>query len=103
MNYPDLLERFLYYVGVDTQSSEESETFPSTAKQLNLSKVLKKELEQIGLEDVQLNKDGYVLGTLKTNQNKNVPTIALIAHVDTSPDVSGENVIPQLHKNYGYA
>ena len=61
---------------------------------------LKEELDKLGLEEVTVTKWGYVLGTLKTNQNKNVPSIALIGHVDTSPDVSGENVNPQIHQNY---
>lgn len=100
IEFPGMLERFFNYVKIDTQSSEESTDFPSTKKQLNLSKILKEELETMGLEDVEMNKWGYVLATLKTNQTKDVPTIALIAHVDTSPDVSGENVNPQVHKNY---
>jgi tripeptide aminopeptidase len=100
MKFPDILERFLSYVKIDTQSKEESDSFPSTKKQFNLAKKLKSELEEFGLEDVIVNKWGYVLGTLKTNQNKKVPTIALISHLDTSPDVSGENVNPQIQKNY---
>jgi len=100
MKFPDILERFLSYVKIDTQSKEESDSFPSTKKQFNLAKKLKSELEEFGLENVIVNKWGYVLGTLKTNQNKKVPTIALISHLDTSPDVSGENVNPQIHKNY---
>jgi len=98
--FPGMLERFFSYVKIDTQSSEESTDFPSTKKQLNLSKKLKEELETMGLEDVELTKWGYVLATLRTNRTKAVPTIALIAHVDTSPDVSGENVNPRVHKNY---
>lgn len=102
MEFPGMLERFFSYVKIDTQSSEESTDFPSTQKQLNLSNKLKEELKAMGLDKVEVTKWGYVLATLKTNQDKekNVPTIALIAHVDTSPDVSGENVNPQIHKNY---
>lgn len=102
MEFPGMLDRFFNYVKIDTQSSEESPDFPSTHKQLNLSNMLKDELIKIGLEDVEVNRWGYVLATLKTNQpeGKKVPTIVLIAHVDTSPDVSGENVKPQVHKNY---
>ncbi len=100
MEFPGMLERFFSYVSIDTQSSEDSTDFPSTSKQLKLSKKLKDELGAMGLEDVKVDQWGYVLATLKTNQDKEVPTIALIAHVDTSPDVSGANVKPQVHKNY---
>lgn len=98
-----MLERFFSYVAIDTQSSEESTSFPSTKKQLDLLKQLKLELDQLGLMDVTIDEWGYVLGTLKTNRpatSKPIPTIALIAHADTSPDVSGANVKPQVHKNY---
>lgn len=100
MEFPGMLERFFSYVKIDTQSSEESTSFPSTQKQMNLLNQLKTELEELGLEEVTLTEWGYVLGTLKTNRDKDVPTIALIGHVDTSPDVSGENVNPQIHQNY---
>ena len=100
MEFNDILERFLKYVKIDTQSDEESKSFPSTEKQLNLAKVLKKELENIGLDDVKITEWGYVLGTLKTNQDKKVPSIALISHLDTAPDVSGKDVNPQIHENY---
>jgi tripeptide aminopeptidase len=100
MEFPGMLERFFSYAKIDTQSSEESTSFPSTQKQMNLLNKLKGELEELGLEEVTVTKWGYVLGTLKTNQDKDVPTIAMIGHVDTSPDVSGENVNPQIHQNY---
>jgi tripeptide aminopeptidase len=100
MEFPGMLERFFSYVKIDTQSSEESTSFPSTQKQMNLLNKLKTELDELGLEDATMTKWGYVLGTLKTNQDKDVPTIVLIGHVDTSPDVSGENVNPQVHQNY---
>jgi tripeptide aminopeptidase len=100
MEFPDMLERFFSYVKIDTQSSEENAEFPSTKKQLNLSAKLRDELKTMGLQKVEMNKWGYVTATLPTNQEKDIPTIALIAHVDTSPDVSGENVNPQIHKNY---
>jgi tripeptide aminopeptidase len=100
MEFPGMMDRLFSYVTIDTQSSEESTGFPSTPKQYNLLNKLKDELEEMGLEDVAITTWGYVLGTLKTNQAKNEPTIALIAHVDTSPDVSGENVKPQAHANY---
>ncbi len=100
MEFPGMLERFFSYVKIDTQSSEESESFPSTQKQFNLANKLKEDLGDLGLEEVTMNKWGYVTATLKTNQDKEVPTIALIGHLDTSPDVSGENVNPQVHENY---
>lgn len=100
MNYPDILERFLSYVRIDTQSSDASESFPSTAKQRDLAVKLKPELEELGLKDVQVTEWGYVLATLPGNQPQPVPTVALIAHLDTSPDVSGANVEPRLHPDY---
>jgi tripeptide aminopeptidase len=100
MKYPDILERFLSYVAIDTQSSDTSETFPSTAKQKDLAAKLKPELEALGMKDVQVTQWGYVLAGLETNQEHKVPTIALIAHMDTSPDVSGTAVRPMLHKDY---
>lgn len=100
MDFPDILERFISYVKIDTQSDEESESFPSTEKQFNLLKKLKSELEEMKLEEVNLDKWGYLTATLKTNQQGKMPAIALIGHVDTSPDVSGKDVKPQLHKDY---
>jgi len=100
MQFPDLLNNFLRYVKIDTQSDEESTSFPSTKKQFDLATLLKQELEEMKLENVKVNKWGYVFAALKTNQSKKTPTIALIAHLDTSPDVSGKNVKPKLHKNY---
>ncbi len=102
IQFPGMLDRFFSYVKIDTQSSEESTDFPSTQKQRDLLNKLKEELETMGLEEVVMTKWGYVLATLKTNQpgDKNAPTIALIGHVDTSPDVSGANVNPRVHKNY---
>jgi len=97
MPFPNILERFLSYVRVDTQSSESSETFPSTAKQIHLALQLKKELEELGLQDVMVNEWGYLLATLAGNQKHKSPTIALLAHLDTSPDVAGTNVHPVLH------
>lgn len=94
------VERFLKYVKVDTQSNEVSETFPSDPKQLELSKQLVEELKQIGLAEVEMDKYGYVTATLPSNTNKDVPVIGFIAHVDTSPAVSGKDVNPVIHKNY---
>ncbi len=94
------LDRFLTYVKFDTQSSEESDTYPSTLKQLELSKHLVKELKDLGLEDVELTEHGYVFATLHANVDHPVPVIGLIAHVDTSPEVSGAGVNPVIHENY---
>ncbi len=106
MNIPvdRMVERFLRYVRIDTQSDENSNTYPSTEKQLNLSRLLVEELKSLGLQDVRLTEHGYVFATLPSNLPENhpvkVPPIGLIAHVDTSPDVSGANVNPVIHKNY---
>lgn len=94
------VERFLRYVKYDTQSDEDSKTFPSTEKQLILSKDLVKELQEIGLSDAHLDEHGYVIATLPSNTDKDVPVIGFIAHVDTSPSVTGLNVNPIIHKNY---
>ncbi|MBI9071238.1 MAG: peptidase T [Melioribacteraceae bacterium] len=94
------VDRFLEYVKIDTKSDEESTTFPSDLKQLELSKILVKELKQIGIEDAALDEHGYVMATLPSNSEKEVPVIAFIAHVDTSPAVTGTNVNPIIHKNY---
>lgn len=94
------VERFLKYVKVDTQSNEDSTTQPSDPKQLELSKLLVDELKGIGLQDAELDEFGYVTATLPSNTAKDVPVIGFIAHVDTSPAVTGENVNPVIHKNY---
>ncbi len=94
------VDRFLNYVKYDTQSDEDSTTFPSTEKQLVLSKDLVTELKKIGLVDAYLDEYGYVIATLPSNSNKNVPVIGFISHVDTSPAVTGLNVNPVIHKNY---
>jgi tripeptide aminopeptidase len=94
------VERFLRYVKIDTQSDEESTTFPSDPKQLELSKLLVEELKEIGLTDAHMDENGYVIATLPSNTEKDVTTIGFIAHVDTSPAVSGKNVNPIIHKNY---
>jgi tripeptide aminopeptidase len=94
------VDRFLKYVKYDTQSDEESTSFPSSEKQKLLSKDLAEELKSIGLKDAQMDEWGYVMATLPSNTNKNVDPIAFIAHVDTSPAVSGLNVNPVIRKNY---
>ncbi len=93
-------ERFLKYVKYDTQSDEDSASFPSTEKQKMLSKDLAEELKKMGLADAQMDEWGYVMATLPSNTKKNVPAIAFISHVDTSPAVSGANVNPVVNKNY---
>ncbi len=94
------VDRFLKYVKYDTQSDEESTTFPSDPKQLELSKDLVPELKEIGLTDAHMDEYGYVMATLPGNTEKDVPVIGFISHVDTSPAVSGKDVKPKIHKNY---
>lgn len=100
-NYPfTVLERFLRYVQIDTQSDPYSEGFPSTAKQLDLSRVLVRELLDMGITDAVLDEHGYVFATIPSNSDGDVPIICFCAHVDTSPDVSGIGVKPIVHRNY---
>ncbi len=94
-----ILDRFLRYVGVDTQSNEESESQPSTAKQLNLLKMLRDELEGMGVQ-ATLDEYGYVMGRIPSNTEKEAPAIGFIAHVDTAPDASGKDVKPQIIPSY---
>ena len=95
----NILDRFLKYVSIDTQSNEESESQPSTAKQLDLLKLLCKELNEMGIE-ATLDEFGYVMGTIPSNVGKEVPAVGFIAHVDTAPDASGKDVKPQIIKGY---
>ena len=94
-----ILTRFLRYVSVDTQSNEESETQPSAAKEWNLLKMLLEELQTLGVE-ASLDEYGYVMATLPSNLDKDVPAVGFIAHVDTAPDASGADVKPQIIENY---
>lgn len=94
------VDRFLKYVKYDTQSDEESSSFPSTEKQKILLNDLAEELKQMGLKDAHTDEWGYVIATLPSNTDKNVPAIGFISHVDTSPAVTGKDVNPQIHKNY---
>ena len=96
----DIIERFLKYVSFDTQSAEESDSVPSTAKQLVFAKYLRDELKEEGFDDVEMDDMGYVYATLKSNMKKDVPTIGFISHYDTSPDCSGKDVKPRLIRNY---
>lgn len=95
-----ILDRFLRYIAIDTQSDESSTTFPSTSKQFDLLKLLRDELSAFGLKDVVLDEFGYVMATLPSNTAKKVPAIGFIAHVDTAPDMSGANIKPRLVENY---
>lgn len=95
-----VVKRFTEYVKIDTQSDPTSNTCPSTDKQKNLGKVLANELKSMGIKDAELDEHGYVYATLLSNTSKKVPTICFCSHMDTSPDCSGANVNPILHKNY---
>lgn len=96
----NITERFLNYVKFDTQSAEESQTVPSTSKQLIFAKYLRDELEAEGFSDVEMDDMGYIYATLKANTKKNIPTIGFISHYDTSPDCSGKDIKPRIVKNY---
>lgn len=91
-----VVERFIRYVKVYTQSDHDSNTFPSTSRQLDLARILVDELNELGLVDVYLDENGYVYGTLPATTTSSAPVIGLIAHMDTSPDLTGENVNPQF-------
>ena len=96
----NLIKRFVKYAKVHTTSSEDSETVPSTEIQKDLGKILVEDLKEIGLSDAYMDDKGYVYATLKSNTDKNLKKIGFIAHMDTSPAASGENVNPQIHRNY---
>lgn len=96
----NLTERFLNYTKFDTQSSEESESVPSTPKQLIFARYLKEELEREGLEDVELDEKGYIYATLPANMKGEAPVIGFISHYDTSPDCSGADIKPRIVSNY---
>ncbi|MFA5612692.1 MAG: peptidase T [Anaerolineaceae bacterium] len=96
----DVLERFLRYVKIDTQSAYQSQTYPSTSKQLNLAHLLVNELSELGMQEVKLDEFGYVTATLPSNVSQPTPTIGFIAHMDTSPAASGKDVKPRLVENY---
>ncbi|MEH6991426.1 peptidase T [Neobacillus drentensis] len=96
----EIIERFTSYVKVDTQSNESNENCPSTPGQLTLANMLVEELKSIGMEEVSIDENGYVMATLKSNTDKDVPTIGFLAHVDTATDFTGTNVNPQIIENY---
>ncbi len=95
-----LVERFLKYVSFDTEASESTQVTPSTPGQMVFAKYLKTELESLGLEDISLDENGYLFATLPGNMDKPVPTIGFIAHMDTSPDMTGKDVKPRIVENY---
>lgn len=96
----EIIERFTSYVQVDTQSNEDSTTCPTTPGQLTLARMLVEELKQIGMEDVTIDDNGYVMATLPSNTDKEVPTIGFLAHVDTATDFTGTHVKPQIVESY---
>ncbi|WP_420469280.1 peptidase T, partial [Bacillus licheniformis] len=95
-----LIERLISYAKVDTQSNENSQTTPSTPGQLTLANMLVEELKEIGMKDVTIDENGYVMATLPSNTEKEVPTIGFLAHVDTATDFTGKNVNPQVIEQY---
>ena len=96
----DLVNRFLRYVRIDTQSAEEAGVTPSTSGQMEFVQMLRAELEAMGLEEITLDEHGYLFATLPSNTARTVPTIGFIAHVDTSPDVTGKDVKPRIVESY---
>jgi len=99
-NMSKVVEKFIKYVKLDTSSKEDSTTVPSTDGQLVLGKQLAKELETIGLTDISVDENGYIMATLPSNTDKQVPVLGFIAHMDTSPEISGADVKPQFVENY---
>lgn len=95
-----LLERFLKYVSIHTTSDENTDLVPSTPQQMEFAKILAEELKDMGMQDVSLDKKGYLMATLPSNIDKDVPTVGFISHLDTSPDMSGKNVKPRIVENY---
>lgn len=95
-----LINRFISYVKIDTESDPNNPAFPSTEKQWILAKLLEKELKSIGLQEVELDENCYLMATLPSNVDANLPTIGFISHIDTSPDFTGKNVNPQIIENY---
>ena len=101
INQSAIAERFIRYVKIDTQSDPQSATFPSTEKQKDLSRLLLSELKSMGLDDAEMDDNGYVYATIPSNTEKpGIPVICFCSHVDTAPDCNGTNVKPILHKNY---
>ena len=100
INKEHIIKRFLSYVTIDTESDPNNPEFPSTEKQWDLARLLVKELSDIGMNDITLDKNCYVMATLPSNLDYEVPTIGFVSHIDTTPDYTGANVNPQIHHNY---
>jgi len=100
MKVDTLLDRFIRYVKIDTQSAEESSAHPSTPGQFDLARLLEKELQELGLSNIRLSDKGYVMAELSANTGKDLPVVGFIAHLDTSPDVSDKDVFPLLFHDY---
>ncbi|MCH8534194.1 MAG: peptidase T [Flavobacteriaceae bacterium] len=100
INKQELLNRFLKYVKIDTQSDASSTKTPSTEKQWDLANLLKQELEEMGMQEVSIDENAYVMASLPATTQKEIPVIGFVSHFDTTPDFTGTNVKPQIHKNY---
>ena len=100
INKKQLIERFIKYVTIDTESDPNNPAFPSTENQWDLANVLVKDLKVIGMQDIHLDENCYIMATLPSNVSHNVPTIGFVSHMDTSPDFTGKNVKPQITENY---
>lgn len=100
LNMENITDKFLRYIKIDTQSDPNSETTPSTEKQWDLANLLAEELKAMGMNEVSIDENAYVMATLPPTTTREVPVIGFIAHFDTSPDYSGKNVRPQIHENY---
>lgn len=100
INKDILLKRFLKYIKIDSQSDPESTSTPSTHKQWKIANLLKDELEEVGMSEVSIDENAYVMATLSSNVERDVPCIGFVSHFDTTPDYTGKNVNPQIHKNY---
>lgn len=95
-----IITRFIKYITIDTESNPENPSFPSSENQWDLARILEKELNEIGMQDVELDENCYIMATLPSNLTYEMPTIGFIAHMDTSPDFTGKNVKPQIVENY---
>tara|TARA_R110002074_G_scaffold192287_2_gene358097 strand:- start:5496 stop:6737 length:1242 start_codon:yes stop_codon:yes gene_type:complete len=100
MNKEHIIKRFISYVTIDTESDPENPAFPSTEKQWDLAHILVKELTEIGMSEITLDENCYVMATLPSNIDYQVPTIGFVSHIDTTPDFTGANIKPQIHHNY---
>ena len=100
MNKEHIIKRFISYVTIDTESDPENPAFPSTEKQWDLAHILVKELTDIGMSEITLDENCYVMATLPSNIDYEVPTIGFVSHIDTTPDFTGANIKPQIHHNY---